>query len=143
MVITDLEANTSAPVFLDRFDEALSNCNATFDCFEDCMHRDNLSRAVIEGVFVWKGIQNFITPEGEDRIHCSEKLDFWRAFLARVGFVEIALSDLILCQSNLVVKSNPLRSSCIVEANGKGLSADAIALRSSGSSCKGLPIETC
>ncbi|KAL3505875.1 hypothetical protein ACH5RR_031257 [Cinchona calisaya] len=121
MVITEPEANTSTPVFLDRFDAALSLCSTIFDCLEDCMHRDNPCRNVIEGVFIWEAIRNVITTEGEERIHRKQKLDFWRAFLARVGIVEIGLSDLAWCQSNLVVKSNPRWSSCTVEANGKGM----------------------
>ena len=43
------------------------------------------------------------------------------SLLARFGIVEIALSDLALCQSQLVIKKNPGWSSCTLELNGKGL----------------------
>lgn len=121
MVIAEVEANTSAPGFLDRFHAALSFCASIFDCLEDCMHRENSCRAVLEGVFMWEVIRNIITTEGGERIHRHERLDFWRDFFARFGIVEVALSDLALCQSNMVLKSNPLWSSCTVDVNGKGM----------------------
>ncbi|KAL3507967.1 hypothetical protein ACH5RR_033349 [Cinchona calisaya] len=120
LVITEIEANTNAPTFLDRFDAALSISAAVFDCIEDCMDQENPGRALM-GVFFWEMIQNIITTEGEERIHRYEKLDFWRAFLTRFGIVEIAMSDLALCQLQLVVKTNPRWCSCTVELNGKGL----------------------
>ncbi|XP_027118173.1 DELLA protein RGL3-like [Coffea arabica] len=80
MVMIEIEASTNTPNFLDRFDAALHLCAAVFNCHEDCMERKNSCRALLEGVFIWEGIQNIITTEGEERIHRQEKLEFWRAY---------------------------------------------------------------
>ncbi|XP_071940130.1 GRAS family protein RAM1-like [Coffea arabica] len=80
MVMIEIEASTNTPNFLDRFDAALYLCAAVFNCHEDCMERENSCRVLLEGVFIWEGIQNIITTEGEERIHRQEKLEFWRAY---------------------------------------------------------------
>ncbi|XP_027165847.1 DELLA protein RGL2-like [Coffea eugenioides] len=121
MVMIEIEANTNAPLFMDRFNASLSVSAALFDCLESCMDRDSPSRAIIEGMFLREGIQYLITSRGKESIHRQESIGFWRAFLKRFGMVEITLSNWAFCQANLVAKSNPCWSSCTLEVNGKGM----------------------
>ncbi|CAI9118565.1 OLC1v1020152C1 [Oldenlandia corymbosa var. corymbosa] len=121
MVVIEIEAYTDTPIFLERFDAALSVCAAVFDCLEDCVARDNPCRGFIEGGFIWDAVRNVIICEGEERITRHERLDFWRGFLSRFGFVEVALSDIAFCQLNMVVESNPLWKPSTWERNGQGI----------------------
>ncbi|CAI9118568.1 OLC1v1020155C1 [Oldenlandia corymbosa var. corymbosa] len=121
MVVIEIEASTDTPVFLDRFDGLLSVSAAFFDCLEDCMERDNPCRALIEGGLIWDAVRNVIICEGEERIIRHERLEFWRGFLTRFGFVEVALSDTAFYQLDMVLKRNPRWVSCNVDKKGKGI----------------------
>ncbi|KAL3505876.1 hypothetical protein ACH5RR_031258 [Cinchona calisaya] len=121
MVTIEIDSNTNAHNFMDRFNASLSVSTALFDCLDNCMDPDSQGRAIIEGVFLREGIRYLITSTGKESIHRQESIDFWRAFLTRFGMVEIELSNWALCQADLVVKSNPSWSSCTLEVNGKGL----------------------
>ncbi|KAL3506056.1 hypothetical protein ACH5RR_031438 [Cinchona calisaya] len=117
----EMVAETNTSIFADRFNSALSFYTALFNCLEDCMGGDNGGRTVTDGVFMWEGIQNLITTEGEEMIYRKEGIEFWRVLLTRFGMIEIGLSDGALSQANMLVESNPCWRSCTLDVNGKGL----------------------
>ncbi|KAI5650571.1 hypothetical protein M9H77_36576 [Catharanthus roseus] len=121
MVICELEASTCSPTVMGRFNNALSLFCALFDCFEDCFDRDNPFRAMVEEHFFRKGIHNSMAAEDDKRVYCHEKIDFWRSFFARLGIIEIPMSDSALYQAKFLCQSNARWSSCTLDINGKSL----------------------
>ncbi|CAI9118564.1 OLC1v1020151C1 [Oldenlandia corymbosa var. corymbosa] len=121
MVTMEVDSNTNAPGFMDRFNASLSISAAMFDCLDHCIKQESQSRAIIEGVFLREGIRYLVTSKGEESIHRQESITFWRTLFKRFGIYEIALSDEALYQATLMAKSNPLWSSCTLKRNGKGM----------------------
>ena len=77
MVITEVQARTNMPIFMDCFIAALTISIAVSDCLEDCMDSDHPGRTTIERVFMWRAVQNVITTEGKARIYYKESIHFW------------------------------------------------------------------
>lgn len=121
MVVVEIEAHTNSPALMDRFIEALFLYGSLFDCLEDCMDRCSQFRKTIEAVYLWEGIQNLVTGEGEGWIHRHEKIDYWRDVFGRFGLVEMELSKSSLSQADLVLKKNPCGKFCTLAMNGKSL----------------------
>nr|XP_016477658.1 PREDICTED: DELLA protein RGL1-like [Nicotiana tabacum]XP_033515218.1 DELLA protein RGL1-like [Nicotiana tomentosiformis] len=121
VVVCEVEANHNSPSFLNRFVEALFFYGVLFDCFEDCMDRDNLARKRIEVFHIGEGIRNMVAAEGAERFTRNMKLDVWRAYFARFGMVEMELSESSWYQANLILKQFSQGSSCNVQNDGKAL----------------------
>lgn len=121
VVVHEVEANHNSPSFLNRFVEALFFYSVLFDCFEDCMDRDNLVRKRIEVFHIGEGIRNMVAAEGAERFTRNVKLDVWRAYFARFGMVEMELSESSRYQANLILKQFSHGSSCTVQNDGKAL----------------------
>nr|GLL30590.1 DELLA protein RGL1-like [Ipomoea trifida] len=121
MVVAEVEANHNSPSFITRFIEALFFYGAFFDCFEDCMERKDTCRRTIEGIHFGEGIINIVAAEGEERFTRNVKIDVWRAFFARLGMVEIKLSECSMYQAKLILKQFEHGSSCNLYSNGNGL----------------------
>ncbi|KAJ8558503.1 hypothetical protein K7X08_034032 [Anisodus acutangulus] len=121
VVVCEVEANHNSPSFLNRFVEALFFYSVLFDCFADCMDRENLVRKRIEVFHIGEGIRNMIAAEDTERFTRNVKLDVWRAYFARFGMVEMELSESSWYQANLILKQFPHGSSCNVQNDGKAL----------------------
>ncbi|XP_059298474.1 DELLA protein RGL1-like [Lycium ferocissimum] len=121
VVVCEVEANHNSPSFLNRFVEALFFYSVLFDCFEDCMDRDNLVRKRIEEFHIGEGIRNMIAADDAERFTRNVKLDVWRAYFARFGMVEMELSESSWYQANLILKQFTNGSSCNVQNDGKAL----------------------
>ncbi|KAK1350698.1 Transcription factor GRAS [Heracleum sosnowskyi] len=120
MVITEIEAHTNSPALMDRLIEALFLYGSLFDCLEACMGCSQF-RKTIESVYLWEGIQNLVTSEGEEWIHRHEKIDYWRAFFGRSGLVEMEISASSLSQADFVLKKNPCGKFFTLVMNEKSL----------------------
>lgn len=118
-VTTELDANTNASDFIDRFDEAINLASAVFDCIEDCLDGDTPCKAIIEHVYVREAIQNIITAEGKERVHRHQRIDTWREMLAKHGFTEVPPSEFARNQAKILVNNNPRWSGCTVDSDGK------------------------
>lgn len=120
-VITEVEANHNAPVFVNRFTEALFYYGAFFDAFEDCLKDDEANRMVLESIYFGKGIKNVVSAEGEERTIRHVKINVWREFFARFGMVEVELSMSSMYQANLLLKNFACGNSCTLDVDGKAL----------------------
>ncbi|KAL7210586.1 hypothetical protein ACSBR1_032028 [Camellia fascicularis] len=58
MVVTEIDANTDAPTFMDRFMEALFFYGSLFDCLEACINWCNPMRIKNEAMYMKYGIHN-------------------------------------------------------------------------------------
>nr|GEW37449.1 hypothetical protein [Tanacetum cinerariifolium] len=121
IVMAEVEANHSSTSFVNRFTETLFFYGALFDCLDACMSRDDVHRAILEGVHFADGMQNIVSAEGEERVSRSANMNTWRSFFTRFGMVEIELSDSCIYQANLVLQQFSCGSSCMLENNGKSL----------------------
>ncbi|GJR68924.1 DELLA protein RGL1-like protein [Tanacetum coccineum] len=121
IVMAEVEANHSSTSFVNRFTETLFFYGALFDCLDACMSRDDVHRAILEGVHFADGMQNIVSAEGEERVSRSADMNTWRSFFTRFGMVEIELSDSCIYQANLVFQQFSCASSCMLENNGKSL----------------------
>ncbi|KAL3516653.1 hypothetical protein ACH5RR_023555 [Cinchona calisaya] len=121
MVVRELELSTNTPIFLERFDELLFYLSSVFDCIQACMGHHKLYRKLTEEVYIWDLIRNVITAEGTERYQRHERVSFWRAFLARFGYVETNLSHLSLRQARLLLKRSDRLNSCSLVMDGKSL----------------------
>ncbi|XP_016555555.2 DELLA protein RGL1-like [Capsicum annuum] len=121
VVVCEIEANHNSPSFLNRFVEAIFFYSVLFDCFEDCMDRDNLVRKRIEVYHIGEGIRNMVAAEGAERFTRNVKLDVWRAYFARFGMVEMEVSESSRYQAKLILEQFSHGSSCIVQNGGKAL----------------------
>lgn len=121
MVVTEVEANTCSPDYMDRFIEALFFYGANFDSFEACMGSSDPDRMSLEGGYFFRGIQDAITSEIKERITWHMKIDGWRAFLNRFGLLETELSMSSLYHADLVAKGFACGSCCSLDMDGKCL----------------------
>ncbi|CAN4091396.1 unnamed protein product [Withania somnifera] len=120
MVVTEIEANTNKPIF-DRFNEALFYYSAILDSLETCIGWNHQHRAVAQGVYIGKIIENVITSEGEELVHRHEKLGSWRALFERFGIKETELSHSSLYQAKLLAEKSTIQGFCTLEMDGKSL----------------------
>lgn len=121
MVVTEVEANTNSPSFVQRFIEALFFYGVFFDCLDDSLGRDDQSRIMLECAYSREGILNIVAADGQERVTRDVKVHVWRAFLARFGMTEIELSESSRYQASLVLKRFAQGKSCTLDSNGKGL----------------------
>ncbi|KAF8041683.1 hypothetical protein BT93_A0323 [Corymbia citriodora subsp. variegata] len=121
MVVIEAESNHNSPAFTNRFAEMLFFYSAYFDCFEECMERDDENRTVLESVYFGQGIRTTLAAEGEERTIRNVRIDVWRAFFSRFGMVEVDLGMASLYQADLIAKKFPCGSSCTLDMNGKCL----------------------
>ncbi|KAI3469298.1 hypothetical protein Pfo_025961 [Paulownia fortunei] len=119
MVVSEIEANTSASTFIDRFHEALFICSAMFDCQEDCLERDNPCREIVEKVYFQEIIRNGVISEGDESFNQHRKIDFWREYFGSFGIVETELSQSSMYQASLLICESPCWSSCTLSMDGK------------------------
>lgn len=121
MVTSELEADTNASDFLERFNETVSLTSALLDFLEDGLDKESPCRAKVEEVLIKEGIRNIIIAEGEDRIYRHHRIGIWRTFMARLGLVELPLSSYALNVARLLVNSNPRWRACTLESDGNCL----------------------
>ncbi|XAR57008.1 hypothetical protein NMG60_11025005 [Bertholletia excelsa] len=120
MVVTETEANTKGPDFIDRFIEALLFYGALFDSMEAFMDRCDQHRMTLESYF-GLAIQDITKADGMDNTFRHAKIDYWRAFFQRFGIVETELCSLSLHYADLIIKNFSRGSSCAVKMNKKCL----------------------
>ncbi|XP_004487762.1 scarecrow-like protein 18 [Cicer arietinum] len=118
MVVAEIEANHNSKSFVNRFIEALFYFSAFFDCFEDCMKKDEKNRMIMESMYFSHGIRNTVAEEGAERKSRNVKIDVWRNFFTRFGMVEKELSMMCLYQAELVAKRYACGNSCTFDMNG-------------------------
>ncbi|KAI3792196.1 hypothetical protein L2E82_06069 [Cichorium intybus] len=118
MVIAEVEANHTSPVFVNRFIEALFFYGALFDSLSDCLVNDDLNRRAIESVFYGYCIRNIVAAEGDERTIRHTGLDVWRKFFKRFGMLEIELSDTALNEAKLLIDDFNCGNSCSLVVDG-------------------------
>ncbi|KAL5996400.1 hypothetical protein ACLOJK_026478 [Asimina triloba] len=121
MSVVEVEANHNSSSFVNRFTEALFFFSAWFDCVDACMEREDCDRLTIEGSYLFTGIRSIVAAEGGERVVRHVKLEVWRAYFRRFGFVEAELSELSLYQAKLLVKQSGCGNRFMFEKDGKGL----------------------
>lgn len=121
MVVCEIEADTNSSTFMGRFNPLLSYFSAIFDCYETCLDQNSPYRTIAEGVYHREMIRNVITSEGEERVHRCAKIDFWRDFFARFGFIEAELSQFSLSQASLLTQRRACWKYCSLGMDGKSL----------------------
>ncbi|KAK3008168.1 hypothetical protein RJ639_013980 [Escallonia herrerae] len=67
MVVNEIQAKLSSPLFVNRFIEALFIYGAIFDSVADCLAHDDSTRMVSESQYFSQGIRNILAAEGEER----------------------------------------------------------------------------
>lgn len=120
MTVTEVEANHNSPSFINRFTEALFYYSACFDCLDTCMDKNGTDRMLVEERFS-EGIRCKVATEGRERIIRNVRIDVWRSFIMRFGFVETELSRRSLDQARMVVKQVAYGSCCTLNMNWKAL----------------------
>ncbi|CAL5415363.1 unnamed protein product [Camellia sinensis] len=121
MVVTEIDANTDAPTFMDRFVEALFFYGSQFDCLEACINRCNPMRITNEAMYMKYGIHNTVTTEGEERTTRHMKVDAWSEFFGRFQMAEKELSSACFYQARLIVNKFACGSGCTFDMNGNCL----------------------
>ncbi|CAL5413041.1 unnamed protein product [Camellia sinensis] len=121
MMVTEIDANTDAPTFMDRFVEALFFYGSQFDCLEACINRRNPMRIKNEAMYMQYGIHNTATTEGEERTTRHMKVDAWSEFFGRFQMVEKELSSACFYQARLIVNKFACGSGCTFDMNGNCL----------------------
>ncbi|KAK2990250.1 hypothetical protein RJ640_014702 [Escallonia rubra] len=121
MVVSEIQAKLSSPLFVNRFIEALFMYGAFFDSVADCLAHDDSTRMVSESQYLSQGIRNILAAEGEERRMRKVSIHVWRAFFTRFGMVEMDLSMSSLYQAKLVAQRFPCGSSCTIDMDGKSL----------------------
>ncbi|GAA0163717.1 hypothetical protein Leryth_017317 [Lithospermum erythrorhizon] len=119
MVVVEGELCTNQVPFLDRFNATLDSTGALFDCIHSCLGQDEQTRVIAEGIYLGSMIQNLIVADEEDRVHRSERIDFWRNLFSSNGMVETELSYLSMYQASLILKMSANWIHCNVEMNEK------------------------
>ncbi|KAG8370514.1 hypothetical protein BUALT_Bualt14G0124800 [Buddleja alternifolia] len=115
MVVREIEANINGSDFFIRFHEALFLCSAMFDCYEDCLERDNQCRKILEKVYFQEIIKYGVMAYDDEDFKKCRKIDFWREYFARFGIVEIELSQSSMHQASLLIRDTPCWRSCTLE----------------------------
>ncbi|CAL5346867.1 DELLA protein GAI1-like [Camellia sinensis] len=121
MVVTEIEANSDAPTFMDRIMEALFFYGSVFDCFEACIDPCNPNRITIEAMYMRYAIRSIVISEGEERTTRHMKVDAWTDLFARFKMVETELSSSCLYQAKLMARKFGCESCCTIDMNGKCL----------------------
>nr|QFI36157.1 DELLA RGL1-like protein [Boehmeria nivea] len=124
MVVTEVESSQNSSAFFTRFIETLFYYGASFDCLEASMKPDDTNRVVFESLYCGVAIRNIVAAEGEERVIRNVKVQVWRAFFARFGMEEIALSQSSIEQAKLVainILQQCGNNSCTFEMDGKCL----------------------
>ncbi|KAL4592396.1 hypothetical protein LXL04_005388 [Taraxacum kok-saghyz] len=117
-VITEVEANHTSPVFVDRFIDALFFYGALFDSMSDCLSNDDLNRKALESVFYGHCIRNIVAAEGDERTIRHIGVNVWRKFFQRFEMLEIKLSDATLNEANLLIDNFKCGDSCSLLVDG-------------------------
>ncbi|KAK1354329.1 Della protein rgl1 [Heracleum sosnowskyi] len=104
MILFEVDASDNSPSFINRFVAALFFYSTWFDCFEECLDRDNQYRMNLERYHFGEGIINTIATEGEERITRSVKIDVWRSYFARFQMVEVEIPKSSFHQAEMVLK---------------------------------------
>ncbi|CAM8986046.1 unnamed protein product [Rhodiola kirilowii] len=121
LVMIEIEANTNAPCFGNRFTEALFYYAAYFECLATCTESSDPSRIFTESLYGGEAIRNILTTEGAARTVRHVKLSVWRTFFARFGYTETKLSRSSLYQANLVLKEFASGRYCNLKMEGKSI----------------------
>lgn len=117
IMISEIEANHTSPVFVNRFTEALFFYGALFDSMSDCLVNDDLNRKVLESVFYGQPIRNIVAADGDQRTIRHISIDVWRAFFARFGMSEVELSIESSDEAKLLISSFDCGNSCTLHVD--------------------------
>ncbi|KAL5983543.1 hypothetical protein ACLOJK_017630 [Asimina triloba] len=121
MTVTEIQASHNSTAFIKRFTEALFFFGTWFDCMSICMKDNDVCRMSVESQVFRRGIHRLIAAEETDSLIRHVRIDVWRSFFARFGFVEIDLGHQALHQAQLITDQFPCGSCCTAAMNGKGL----------------------
>ncbi|KAJ0805948.1 putative transcription factor GRAS family [Helianthus annuus] len=120
-VISEVEANHTSLVFVNRFIDALFFYGALFDSISICLAGDDLNRKVAESVYYDYSIRNIVAAEGDDRTIRHTGINVWRRFFDRFGMVEIELSSESLNEAKLLIDNFNCGNCCTLRADGRCL----------------------
>ncbi|KVI02390.1 scarecrow-like protein 18 [Cynara cardunculus var. scolymus] len=104
VTLAEREANHNHPLFLSRFEEALSYYTAIFDSLEATLPPNSRERMEVEQVWFGREIADIVTAEGEKRRERHERFLSWEMMMRIAGFRNVALSPFALSQAKLLLR---------------------------------------
>ncbi|KAI3828388.1 hypothetical protein L1987_02489 [Smallanthus sonchifolius] len=104
VTLAENEANHNHPVFISRFEEALSYYTAVFDSLEATMPPNSRERVEVEQVWFGKEIADIVAAEGGCRRERHERFLSWEMMMRIAGFQNVALSPFALTQAKLLLR---------------------------------------
>eukprot|EP01018_Ginkgo_biloba_P004064 Gb_34637 [translate_table: standard] len=118
ITIVEHEANHSAPVFLDRFMEALHYYSTMFDSLEACNLPPQSTEKLLAEMYIQKEICNIVACEGPYRVERHEPLSQWRIRLASAGFKPLHLGSNAFKQASMLLTLFSGEGYTVEENNG-------------------------
>lgn len=103
MIVTEIEANCSSTVYMERFVESLFLFGAFFDSLAECLKGEERSRMDIESTLFRSSINNIMTGEGEEMVLRHLPINKWREILGGFGLVEMEVK---FSSANLLLQNN-------------------------------------
>ncbi|CAL9111893.1 unnamed protein product, partial [Musa textilis] len=104
VTVAEREANHNAPIFLQRFMEALDYYTAVFESLEATLPPTSRERAAVEQVWLGREIEDVVAREGEVRKERHERFDRWETLMRGAGFTNLPLSPFALSQARLLLR---------------------------------------
>ncbi|RWW03679.1 hypothetical protein GW17_00033142 [Ensete ventricosum] len=104
VTVAEREANHNAPIFLQRFMEALDYYTAVFESLEATLPPTSRERAAVEQVWLGREIEDVVAREGEGRRERHERFDRWETLMRGAGFTNLPLSPFALSQARLLLR---------------------------------------
>lgn len=106
MIVTEVEANCSSTLYMERFVESLFLFGAFFDSLAECLKGEDTSRMDIESTLFRSSLNHILTAEGEEMVLRHLPINKWRAIFGGFGLVEMELSFSSLNQAKLLLQNN-------------------------------------
>ncbi|KAJ9551239.1 hypothetical protein OSB04_015284 [Centaurea solstitialis] len=92
------------PIFLSRFEEALSYYTAIFESLEATLPPNSRERMEVEQVWFGREIGDIVMAEGERRRERHERFLSWEMMMRIAGFRNLSLSPFALSQAKLLLR---------------------------------------
>ncbi|KAM0029401.1 putative transcription factor GRAS family [Helianthus debilis subsp. tardiflorus] len=104
VTLAEKEANHNNPLFVSRFEEALSYYSAVFESLEVTLPPNSRERMVVEQVWFGREIVDIVVAEGESRRERHERFVSWERMMKIAGFRNVALSPFAVSQAKLLLR---------------------------------------
>ncbi|XVF31681.1 hypothetical protein REPUB_Repub17cG0012600 [Reevesia pubescens] len=102
LTVVEQEANHNAPVFLDRFTEALHYYSSLFDSLEGSVVAPPSHDLVMSELYLGRQICNVVACEGMGRVERHETLIQWRSRMETAGFSPVHLGSNAYKQASML-----------------------------------------